>query len=47
MSRDEVHLPVPDVPLNFVPAKEGEVLEIGAMKLRIMEDGSNTGKLWI
>ncbi|KAF2231951.1 RmlC-like cupin [Viridothelium virens] len=42
MSESNVPLPVPDVPLNFVPAKEGEVLKIGPMTLRIMEDGSRT-----
>ncbi|KAI9689542.1 MAG: hypothetical protein M1822_010193 [Bathelium mastoideum] len=42
MSQEKVPLPVPDVPLNFVPAKTGEVLTIGPAKLRVMEDGSNT-----
>lgn len=36
---------VPDRPVNFVPAKAGEIIVLGSMKLRIMEDGSNTGKL--
>jgi hypothetical protein len=33
----------PSVPLNFVPAKEGEVLHLGTIIIRIMEDGSRTG----
>jgi hypothetical protein len=33
----------PSVPLNFVPAKEGEVLHLGTIVIRIMEDGSRTG----
>lgn len=32
----------PNVPLNFVPAKEGEVLSLGKITIRIMEDGSRT-----
>jgi hypothetical protein len=34
---------IPDRPLSFVPAKAGDVLTLGTMKLRVMEDGSNTG----
>ena len=44
MSQDKVPLPVPNVPLDFVPAKAGEVINLGGAKLRVMEDGSNTGK---
>lgn len=38
----------PNVPLNFVPAKQGEVLHLGTIVIRIMEDGSRTGNvlLW-
>lgn len=36
---------VPDRPLSFVPVKAGEVLTLGLTKLRILEDGSNTGEL--
>jgi hypothetical protein len=36
---------VPDRPVNFVPAKAGEIIVLGSVKLRVMEDGSNTGKL--
>lgn len=34
---------IPDRPVHFVPAKAGEVLKLGTMRLRVMEDGSNTG----
>lgn len=34
---------VPNRPVSFVPSKVGEVITLGTMKLRIMEDGSNTG----
>ncbi|KAF2726064.1 hypothetical protein K431DRAFT_280095 [Polychaeton citri CBS 116435] len=33
---------VPDVPINFVPATSGEVLNLGMIKCRVMEDGSRT-----
>lgn len=33
---------VPNRPLSFVPAKAGDIIAIGSMKLRVMEDGSNT-----
>jgi hypothetical protein len=36
----------PNVPLNFVPAKQGEVLHLGTIVIRIMEDGSRTGKIF-
>lgn len=32
----------PSVPINFVPAKAGEVLQLGTITIRIMEDGSRT-----
>ncbi|KAJ5232071.1 hypothetical protein N7468_005027 [Penicillium chermesinum] len=36
---------VPDRPISFVPAEAGETISLGpALKLRVMEDGSNTGK---
>jgi hypothetical protein len=35
----------PNVPLNFVPAKQGEVLHLGTIIIRIMEDGSRTGNV--
>lgn len=35
---------VPNRPVNFVPAKAGDVLALGPMTLRVMEDGSNTGR---
>lgn len=37
-------LPVPQVNVNFVPAKAGETFAIGPVTIRIMEDGSHTGK---
>ncbi len=36
-------IPIPEVPLSFVPVKAGEVLHLGPLTCRIMEDGSNTG----
>ncbi|KAI9660432.1 MAG: hypothetical protein M1821_009782 [Bathelium mastoideum] len=39
-----VPLPVPDVAVNFVPAKAGEMLILGPVKMRILEDGSNTAQ---
>ena len=35
--------PVPQVKINFVPAKAGETLKVGPFTVRIMEDGSHTG----
>ena len=29
-------VPTPDVPINFVPVKEGEVLHLGTITIRIM-----------
>jgi len=37
-------LEMPKVPVNFVPAKGGEILKLGHITVRIMEDGSRTGK---
>ncbi|KAI0972864.1 RmlC-like cupin domain-containing protein [Xylaria arbuscula] len=33
---------MPRRPVNVVPAKEGEILQLGPVKCRIMEDGSRT-----
>lgn len=33
---------MPRVPITFVPAKAGEVLKLGHITCRVMEDGSNT-----
>ncbi|KAF1927084.1 RmlC-like cupin [Didymella exigua CBS 183.55] len=33
---------MPRRPINFVPAKEGEILKLGHITCRIMEDGSRT-----
>jgi hypothetical protein len=35
-------VPTPTVPIQYVHAKAGEILKLGAITLRIMEDGSNT-----
>lgn len=35
---------IPQVPINFVTATEGETFALGPMTIRIMEDGSRTGK---
>lgn len=35
-------LEMPKVPVNFVPAKGGEILKLGHITMRIMEDGSRT-----
>lgn len=34
----------PDVPITFVPVQSGEVLKLGTITIRIMEDGSNTSQ---
>lgn len=34
---------VPRVPIHFIPASAGETFALGALTIRIMEDGSNTG----
>jgi len=38
-------LPVPQVPVAFVPAEVGETYPLGPMTIRILEDGSHTGNL--
>jgi hypothetical protein len=35
---------IPQVPINFVPATAGETFALGQLTIRIMEDGSRTGK---
>ncbi|QIW96424.1 hypothetical protein AMS68_001942 [Peltaster fructicola] len=35
-------LPIPDAPLSFVPVKAGEVLRLGQVTVRVLEDGSHT-----
>jgi hypothetical protein len=35
----KIHLPV-----NYVPAKAGDIIKLGQITCRVMEDGSNTGK---
>ena len=34
---------VPDVPVNFVPAQAGEIIKLGPITCRVLEDGSRTG----
>ncbi len=34
---------MPRRPINFVSAKSGEILKLGSITCRIMEDGSRTG----
>lgn len=34
----------PTVPINFVPATAGETFKLGTITIRIMEDGSRTGR---
>ena len=36
-------LPVPQVSIDFVPATKGEILKLGPITIRVMEDGSHTG----
>ena len=36
---------MPKVPINYVPAKGGDSFAIGKIQIRVMEDGSRTGKL--
>ena len=38
-------VPIPDVPINFVPIREGETFKLGPMTCRVLEDGSRTGKI--
>jgi len=35
-------VPTPNVQINFVQAKAGEIISLGPVKLRVMEDGSRT-----
>jgi hypothetical protein len=36
---------MPRRPINFVPAHAGEILKLGHITCRVMEDGSRTGML--
>jgi hypothetical protein len=38
-------VPVPTVPINFVHAKAGEIIKLGSVLLRVMEDGTRTGTI--
>ncbi|KAH8805731.1 RmlC-like cupin domain-containing protein [Xylogone sp. PMI_703] len=35
-------VPTPTVPINYVTATTGEIISLGPVKLRVMEDGSRT-----
>ncbi|KAF7553477.1 hypothetical protein G7Z17_g3600 [Cylindrodendrum hubeiense] len=35
-------LPTDNIPVNFVPAKNGEILKLGLITCRVLEDGSRT-----
>lgn len=35
--------PQPNVPVHYVKAETGEVITLGNVKLRVLEDGSRTG----
>lgn len=35
--------PQPNVPVHYVKAEAGEVITLGNVKLRVLEDGSRTG----
>jgi len=35
-------LETPQEHINFVPAKEGEIIKLGPLTLRVMEDGART-----
>jgi hypothetical protein len=36
-------IPKVHIPVNHVPAKTGEIIKLGAITCRVMEDGSRTG----
>ena len=33
----------PEQPISFIPAKGGDIIHIGPIICRVLEDGSNTG----
>ncbi|KAF2864312.1 hypothetical protein K470DRAFT_1212 [Piedraia hortae CBS 480.64] len=35
-------IPIPEVDVNYVPVEAGEVIKLGQLTCRILEDGSNT-----
>ena len=37
-------IPTDGIPVNFVPAKTGEVIKLGVITCRVLEDGSRTGE---
>lgn len=38
---------MPTVDCNFVPAKAGDIIKLGPITCRVLEDGSRTGKTGI
>ena len=38
-------LPTNHIPVNFVPAKAGEIIKLGLITCRVLEDGSRTSML--
>lgn len=38
-------IPTDGIPVNFVPAKAGDVIKLGLITCRVLEDGSRTGEL--
>jgi len=37
-------LPTDNIPVNWVPAKSGEIIQLGPITMRVLEDGSRTGE---
>lgn len=38
-----IGIPKDHIPVNFVPAKAGEIIKLGQITCRVIEDGSRTG----
>lgn len=38
-------IPTDNIPVNLVPAKNGEIIKLGLITCRVLEDGSRTGRL--
>lgn len=37
-------IPTDNTPVNFVPAKAGDIIKLGLITCRVLEDGSRTGE---
>lgn len=37
-------IPTDGIPVNFVPAKAGDIIKLGLITCRVLEDGSRTGE---